>query len=160
MKQTDLYLKYAEVIKMCQGTALEDTPWLCVKCFGIGFHAHPMFYSNIEGFEFAIAVIENRPVFKGDVLFHKQKGIELTVRASDRVFLNTEDYTWEQPESFFRLGGVTMPCPKEYGEASFGVCISAGKSNSDYWLWFSSEDQRSRFMQGIEQLLSRFTFKS
>lgn len=160
MKKTDLYLKYAEVIRMCRGTALEDKPWLMVKCFGLGFHAHPMFDSNIEGYEFAIAVIENRPVFEGDVLFHKQQGIELTVRASDRVFLNTEEYTWEQPEPFFRLAGVTMPCPKLYGKNSFGVCISAGRLNSEYWLWFSSEDQRSRFMQGIKQLLSKFTVTS
>ena len=160
MKQTDLYLKYAEVIKMCKGTTLENTPWLMVKLWKQPFRKHPTFDSNIEGYEFAIAVIEGRSVFEGDALFHKQKGIELTVRASDRVFLNTEEYTWEQPESFFRLAGVTMPCPKLYGENSFGVCISAGRLNSEYWLWFSSEDQRSRFMQGIKQLLSKFTVTS
>lgn len=72
MKKVDLYLKYAEVIKMCRGTALEDTPWRMVKQYGEVAFNHPTFDSNIEDYEFAITVIEGRPVFKGDVLSHKQ----------------------------------------------------------------------------------------
>ena len=34
MNQKDLYIEYARVIEMCQGTALEDTPWACVKSEG------------------------------------------------------------------------------------------------------------------------------
>lgn len=34
MNQNDLYIEYARTIEMCKGTALENTPWVCVKCEG------------------------------------------------------------------------------------------------------------------------------
>lgn len=72
MKTNDLYTEYARVIEMCKGTALEDKPWKCVKKTSPTFmfySSHPAFNEN-EQHEFAVAILEDKPVFIGDELYH------------------------------------------------------------------------------------------
>lgn len=88
MKQTELYLKYAEVIRMCQGTALEDKSWLGVKYEGNVLHKHPAFDSEPELYEFMVAILEDRPVFVGDTLYHKDTHKEYKV-GDDGVALHS-----------------------------------------------------------------------
>ena len=53
MKTEDLYLEYARVIKMCEGTSAK--PWDCIKgkngYYFCNFNTHPEFTSNPDKFE-------------------------------------------------------------------------------------------------------------
>lgn len=111
MNQNDLYIEYARVIEMCKGTLLESTPWLGVReaTGGTGgneayiFDEHPYFNANPEHYEFAIAILGDKPVFVGDVLY-------------DRI------YSWQppKPKRTFMLSGVEFPCPVDWRESSNG----------------------------------------
>lgn len=119
----ELYLKYAEVIKMCEGTELEDTPWVCVKNPWIqSFSKHPDFSMPRMGdSEFAIAVLKGRPVFIGDKVFVKDNKYPYVNWRSfecwkDQIKVLSKDWTWEEPKKKFKLGEHLLPCPKEVSE--------------------------------------------
>ena len=111
MQQNDLYIKYARVIEMCKGTALESTPWLCVKYDGEVMFRHPAFDVTPKYYEFAIAILEDKPVFVGDTLYHKETGKKYIV-SSITVF---KFLTWQppKPKRTFMLNGVELPCPSK-----------------------------------------------
>lgn len=83
MNTNDLYLEYARVIQMCKGTELEDTPWACVRwrwkmsVEWFDFPGHPNFSETNPSIfrkdvDFAVAVLEGRPVFVGDRIYAKR----------------------------------------------------------------------------------------
>lgn len=108
MNQNDLYIEYARIIKMCKGTALEDTPWLGVRFNGSEFYDHPRFDTLVENYQFAIAILEGRPVFVGDSLYHPS--------GAKWIVGDTDDLTgmsWQppKPKRTFELRGMELPCP-------------------------------------------------
>ena len=116
MNQNDLYIEYARVIQMCKGTALENTPWVCVKIYD-GFHSHPQFNRSPELYKFAIAILEDKPVFVGDSLYHPS--------GAKWIVGDTDDLTgmsWQppKPKRTFMLNGVELPCPVDWQESSNG----------------------------------------
>jgi len=149
MNQNDLYIEYARVIKMCQGTALEDKPWLCVKFNGTGlFDTHPRFDSDPELYKFAIAILEDRAVFVWDKIYAKTtKEIEYTVTEKWAVAYGYCDYphceiddkkfSWQlpKPKRMFTLNGVELPCPVDWMESSNGnVAVIDGEI-----FWFKNK---------------------
>lgn len=133
MQQNDLYLKYAEIIKMCQGTALDNTPWVCVK-ISDGFESHPRFTQRPERYKFAIAILEDKPVFVGDVLY---SNIGLRYIVTDRDTKATICLmNWQQPKPkrTFELRGVELPCPVKYPTNNFirlGICLFSFNAEED-----------------------------
>ena len=114
MNQNDLYLKYAEIIKMCQGTALEDTPWLGVRFNGSEFYDHPRFDTLAKNYQFAVAILEDRAVFVGDTLYWKTTGDEYIVNSYNKCTSMPLGYmTWQppKPKRTFMINGVELPCP-------------------------------------------------
>ena len=98
MNQNDLYLKYAEIIKMCKGTALEDKPWVCVRFNGGEFYGHPRFDTLAKNYQFAVAILEDRPVFVGDSLYHPS--------GAKWIVGDTDDLTgmpWQPPKPKRRI---------------------------------------------------------
>lgn len=69
MKRSDLFRRYADVIDMCEGTKV--IPCECIKFDDESFTETPYFDSNYDLYTFAIAIVEDKPVFVGDVLYHK-----------------------------------------------------------------------------------------
>ena len=133
MNQKDLYIEYARVIEMCKGTALENTPWLCVKFKGTCiFDAHPRFDSDPELYKFAIAILEDRAVFVGDSLYHPS--------GAKWIVVDTDDLTgmsWQppKPKRTFKLNGVELPCPVDWKESSNGdVAVIDGEV-----FWFKNK---------------------
>lgn len=113
MNQNDLYIEYARVIEMCNGTALEDKPWLCVKFNGTCiFDTHPRFGSDPELYKFAVVILEDRAVFVGDILYLKSSGLEY-VADKYTTASAAGDMTWQppKPKRTFILNGVESPCP-------------------------------------------------
>lgn len=118
MDKNDLYLNYAEIIKMCKGTALEDKPWVCVKFEGNGiWHgAHPHFDNSPESYEFAIAILEDRAVFVGDSLYHPS-GAKWIVGGTDDL----TGMSWQPPKPKRRIvleetGDIRFVKKGEYAE--------------------------------------------
>ena len=99
MNQNDLYIEYARIIKMCKGTALENKPWLGVKCKGVVIkRCHPVFTAQPDSYEFAVAILEDRPVFVGDTLYHLS-GAKQIVGNTD----NLTEMTWQPPKPNRRI---------------------------------------------------------
>lgn len=150
MQQNDLYLKYAEIIKMCQGTALENKPWLCVKFNGTCiFDTHPRFSSDPELYKFAPAILDDRAVFVGDILYLRSSGLEYVVDKYTTASA-VSDMTWRPPKRTFMLNGVELPCPARGGESTFsiGTCVT---TLSGYK--FETQDDRDKVLHEITRIL-------
>ncbi len=66
MKQSDLFRQYANILDMCEGTTLK--PYKCIKNqAGQTFLSTPNFLGNPSDYTFAIAVINNKPIFNLEV---------------------------------------------------------------------------------------------
>lgn len=118
---------WGRIHDMCEGTDVK--PWECVKCAGKGdFKDHPKFIFNAECYEFAVAVLENKPVFVGDeVYFKHQDGHKVKVKGitDDGFFVGNlkitnldcfgDYFTWQppKPKRTFTLNSVELPCPKQ-----------------------------------------------
>ena len=130
--QNDLYIKYARVIKMCKGTALEDKPFLGVKFEGEVMFRHPAFDRTPKQYEFAIAILEDKPVFVGDSLYHPS--------GAKWIVGDTDDLTgmsWQppKPKHTFMLNGVELPRPVDWKESSNGdVAVIDGEI-----FWFKNK---------------------
>ena len=119
MNTNDLYLEYARVIQMCKGTELEDTPWVCVKLDGEALrddYGHPGLSASIEKYEFAVAVLEGKPVWIGDKVFiRNNKYPEVNWKLFDYwkndIAILSKDWKWTPPKRTFTLNGVDLPCP-------------------------------------------------
>jgi len=136
MKREDLYLEYARVIKMCEGT--EVKPRDCVKFSGLDiFGDHPAFDCVPNDYEFAVTILEGKPVFIGDTVYHKQLGAEVTISTGDLVDDFEYNFTLQppKPKRTFMLNGVELPCPVDWQESSNGdVAVIDGQV-----FWFKNK---------------------
>lgn len=138
MNTNDLYLEYARVIKMCEGTDLENETGKCVrwkwkgsdKWFYIEYQGHP----NFNGFtitmvdvDFALAVLEGKPVFVGDRLWLKD-GHQFAVEDDLHIDHKIMSWTPPTPKRTFTLNGVELPCPaKHYIDEYYSNVLRIGK---------------------------------
>jgi hypothetical protein len=66
MKQSDLFRLYANCIDLCEGTNIK--PYKCIKNkAGQTYQNTPNFLGNPEDYKFAVAIVDNRPVFTIEV---------------------------------------------------------------------------------------------
>ncbi|MGZ5029056.1 MAG: hypothetical protein ACXWAT_00675 [Methylobacter sp.] len=117
MKRSDLFRRYAEVIDMCEGTNVR--PLLCVRVSGENVSTEPCFNGNAAAYTFALAIVEDKPVFAGDVLYDefgpiqiidRDNGNNVTCRSTDpksRDFYigahELKAYSWKKPDPFAEL---------------------------------------------------------
>ena len=119
-KRSDLFREYARVMDMCEGTNVSVNK--CIKDKGkIGVINLNIDYFN--DYEFALVIIEDRPVFKGDVLWTKDSQ-QITVESGtndnkiwgsdDRLF--TCDFlSWKEPKRTITINGKGFHAPSETG---------------------------------------------
>lgn len=150
-KQIKLNREYwGRIINMCQGTALEGREWECVKINGGPWliDTHPCFTGTLDNYELAIAVVEDRAVFRDSQLYCKNTG--------DKAFAGRVGadpdwtvWTWQKPEPkrTFLLNGVALPCPVKNHEGDWYIQIN-GKT-----YWFKLEDEANKVQNTISNLL-------
>jgi len=172
MNTNHLYLEYARVIKMCEGTKLEGNPWVCVK---IGDstpndnRTHPLFNHKPETYKFAVAVLEGKPVFVGDVIYDKldEGARKIVVCGSNEygLIINNSVMEWRSwresaswtpptPKRTFTLNGVDLPCPvRDEGDDHV---YEAGISLCGYGMsfFFASQNDADQLFSYLKNLLT------
>lgn len=103
------YIEYARVIQMCKGTKFENEPWKCIK--GGNYTGSPAFWCLID-LEFAVAILEDEPLFVGDKVYWMHDGTEFEWgMVNHRLFAWSNNLTRTPPKRTFMLNGVELPCP-------------------------------------------------
>ena len=148
MKKSDLYREWARVLDMCEGTNVD--PGLCWVRGGIGRNVSgtPEFTENPEQYSFAVAILEDKPVFVGDKVFIKG-GHWVTVESDTHI--SEEIMSWQPPKKTFTLNGEELPCPGHSFGGRYPVTIGAVS------FWFSTEEDMKKVNYAIIKLLKDAT---
>ena len=94
--EADLHEEYARVIRMCKGTKVGQQ--YCWKYNGEVIGREPFFCWLPARYSFAIAIVEDRPVFEGDVLYDNlgaPHAIKFHNYAGDAALFIKENYALE-----------------------------------------------------------------
>ena len=67
MKKSDLYKKWGWVLEICEGTNVD--PSSCWKYNDCKQVAYPSFSQPPARYSFAVAILEDKPVFVGDTIY-------------------------------------------------------------------------------------------
>jgi len=164
MKKSDLYREWARVLDMCEGTGVRPT--VCVKYIGKIDGAYPYFNGNECDYEFALGILEGRPVFVGDEFF-EGGGNKCSIKEDMHLYVydclvqhidNVEwrKFSWTKPQTkkTFLLNVVELPCPLKNDGKSNNVC-SFVIGNSCFY--FDGTDEYKKLVNGICKILSENT---
>ena len=125
-------------------------PWECVNCGG-PFYSHPKFDAPAEGYEFAVAILEGRPVFVGDALYN---GYGAYLRVTENCGFIFENMSWTPPapKRTFTLNGVELPCPEKNIDTreQYSLGINTG---SIYW--FATRGDRDVVSEVLDRILTQ-----
>lgn len=91
--KADLYRAWADVLDMCKGTKVHIND--CWKCNGSSFGDVPYFDNYPETYSFAIGIVEDKPVFVGDVLYTKDGEAKNAVASPQTRW---RDFSWNPPK--------------------------------------------------------------
>lgn len=166
-KLTELNREYwVRVVDMCEGTNVK--PWECVRFKDSKkiFDTHPNFNyftdQGINEIEFAVAILEGKPVFVGDVVYSKLDGCPLTMQKNlhpETFRTLSERFTWTPPSQkhIFTIsvnGGppVALPCPVN-GIDDPVIYIRKGDDNGSYFQFYSVVDRDKVFNALINLLI-------
>lgn len=134
-KRSDLHREYARVLDMVEGTNVK--PFECVKHV-IGttvgkFFGEPEFNQIPSDYQFAISIVEDKPVFIGDELYWKSgNNSKYKIKSiTDDGWLVTDDNgifhimgaSWNPPKpKTFNLNGVDITKPSYVSLINHGQC--------------------------------------
>lgn len=108
-KRSDLFREYARVIDMCEDTEINIDS--CVKICG-KIDLDPWkayaFTLNPKSYDFAVAILEGKPVFVGDKVYHKTTGIKCTITGDIAMI---DNFSWSEPKETFTLAEYELPLP-------------------------------------------------
>lgn len=96
MNKADLHREYARCIDMCEGTTVK--PWECVTYDGAVLPGCPIFCNQPDDYAFAMAIVENKPVWHTDALYHKFSGALYQVRDLKDKSFSWSNFTWNPPK--------------------------------------------------------------
>ena len=99
-KRSDLFREYARLIDMCEGTVV--SPIDCVRWNGepCGLNFLEGTYAALDGYSFAKAIVENKPVFIGDMLWRRFNGTRQKMLYSSGT---AYEWSWEEPNIYADL---------------------------------------------------------
>lgn len=158
MKKSDLYRELARVIDMCEGTGVD--PKFCWKYEGVNINGMPYFDSELEQYEFAVAILEGKPVFVGDKVYANNCTSPLIVggisKQNGYIFVgNCINYdisilSWNPPKKTFLLNGVELPCP-DGNKGGYQISLLSGRH------YFSDFHDAQKVANAFDKLLSENT---
>jgi hypothetical protein len=142
----DLYREYARVVDMCDGTLV--SPNECVRYPGHilgGAGGTPCLrLKPIEHYTFAVGIVEGRPVFHGDTLWHTVLGTTCVVGAGETI--PTEHaacFSWDAPKRARTIDLPALPVPLTVsGDRKLRVVIVQLRSEDDGTAWLNAFIER------------------
>lgn len=128
-------------------------PGNCVKCDGLAVCSdHPRFNRYSNEYELAIAILEGKPVFIDDTVYHKQSGVERIINTSELSDDFEDNFTWQppKPKRTFMLNGVELPCPVDWTESANGdIAVIDGEV-----FWFRNSMERDLVRDTISRIFN------
>lgn len=106
------FVKYADMIAMCEGTPLAETPFQCVRLEGgKNLTDHPDFkILDLNKVQFAIAVVDGKPAYEGAKVYSVNTGKQYELKEDPsmndqpktgihyvNVALSDDEFTWKKP---------------------------------------------------------------
>ena len=145
MKKSDLYREWARVLDMCEGLNIKQSIiWRCVKVEGMPLNEEPRFIFHSSRYSFAIAILEDKPVFVGDKVYSKFDGMELRVDPSG---FDWATVSWNPPKKTFMLNGEELPCP-DGNKGGYQISLLSGRH------YFSNFHDAQKVANAFDKLLS------
>jgi len=103
MTLSELYQEAARVANMIEGEGVKYSD--CIKINGEPVWIMPTFLGKPEDYEFALAIVEGKPVFNGDKLYDKNTG-EARIINGTAIWRNNvpqynwiaQNFSWNQPK--------------------------------------------------------------
>jgi hypothetical protein len=136
-------------------------------------YGHPGLSASIEKYEFAVAVLEGRPVFENDIVYRKEDGYKVLVEGlmhntNDRWLIKldfdnrlalwkpnqfSQFFTWTPPtpKRTFTLNGVELPCPVTFLKESDERHMIQIHNNSFY---YKSGDEYDQVTSALIRILT------
>ena len=143
MKKSDLHREWARVLDMCEGTKVD--PNVCWGFWGNRTdQGAPEFIQDPERYEFAVAILEDKPVFVGDKIYSKIRGGMVTVTGP---ISNSGYYSWNPPKKTFMLNGEELPCP-DGNKGGYQISLLNGRH------YFSNFHDAQKVANAFDKLLS------
>jgi len=126
MKYSDLLRKKADMVDLVAGTNL--LWWECCKINGDVFLNADYNFLSDGDYEFALGIVEGKPVFEGDVLYTLKDGLKIHVKFNnDKSAFNQEwarTVSWNPPApKTITINGKEYPAPDD-SDSYFGVNIN------------------------------------
>ena len=145
MKKSDLHREWARVLDMCEGLNIKQSIiWRCVKVEGMPLNEEPRFIFHSSRYSFAIAILEDKPVFVGDKVYSKFDGMELRVDPSGSDWATV---SWNPPKKTFMLNGEELPCP-DGNKGGYQISLLSGRH------YFSNFHDAQKVANAFDKLLS------
>lgn len=94
-------------------------PWECVKLPNYTINDHPTFRGKVGLYKLAVAILEGKPVFAGDMLWNKLQNGQYAM--PENFVIDPQNWTWHEPKPkrTFLLNGVELPCPVKRGQGDY-----------------------------------------
>lgn len=163
--QRELVLEYwGRVYDICDaynkqhGTSIK--PQQCVKHCGGKWNLkeHPMFDGH--KYDLAVAIIEGKPVFVGDKIYTKDKGLERIITGRSQIIghiftnagprdMDNLTLTPPKPKRTFDLNGKQLPCPSNNEFCDTYLLDILGE-----YYYFESIEDRNNVAQAIDILFN------
>jgi len=147
MKTSGLHREWARVLDMCEG--INVSPDVCWKFDG-EVKNRCISLDSLGKYEFAVAILEDRPVFVGDTVLNKDTGAKYTISELSAESM-MKNYSWNPPKKTFVLNGVELPCPRR-GEKAVYQSFLGSKIR-----FFESSEDRLKVIKAIDNLLDENT---
>ena len=148
MKKSDLYREWARVIDMCGGTGVD--PKFCWKYEGENINGMPYFDSELEQYEFALGIVEGKPVFEADRIWSKRA--KMFVLAHQELTINDDCFSLQEQKRTFNLNGIELPCPEKSKTDGYMLSIFHDDMRIEYL--FKSYTNRYKVAQQLIKILN------
>lgn len=158
MKKSDLHREWARVLDMCEGTNVD--PGTCCDFNGNRNPGTFTFSENPDCYKFAVAILEDKPVFVGDKVYANNCTSALTVEGISKqkgyvFFGNCVNYdisilSWNPPKKTFMLNGEELPCP-DGNRGGYQISLLNGRH------YFSDFHDAQKVANAFDKLLSENT---
>ena len=148
--QRELNLEYwGRIHDMCDaynkqhGTSIKTQD--CVKHCGGKWNLkeHPMFDGH--KYDLAVAIIEDKPVFVGDKIYHKSMKHSVTIIEGAFYDCRYWTLTPPKPQRTFELNGKQLPCPSKDDNYPLEILGE--------FYYFESREDRNKVAKAINYLL-------